>query len=78
MSVPVQTTPTFSFGPAVKLFDARAVATLVSGRHYDVMPDGQRFVVIKDPPADPSSGPRNALNVVVHWRTELGARIPAK
>jgi hypothetical protein len=47
VSVPVQTTPTFSAGNATKLFDAPYFA--VSGtRRYDVSPDGQRFLFIKN------------------------------
>ena len=40
-------------------------------RHYDVSPDGRRFLMIKDSPsATPAS-----LVVVQHWFEELKARV---
>ena len=40
--------------------------------NYDVSPDGQRFVMVKD---DSASG---RLNIVLNWFEELKARVPAK
>jgi hypothetical protein len=40
--------------------------------NYDLSPDGQGFVMIKEAPS------ANHLNVVVNWLAELKARVPAQ
>ena len=40
--------------------------------NYDVSPDGQRFVMVKD---ESRSG---RLNVVLNWSEELKAKVPTK
>ena len=48
-AVPVQTSgPTFSAGTPVKVFDTRRITPSRFARHYDVSPDGQRFLMIKN------------------------------
>ena len=69
--VPVQTTPTFSAGPATTLF-----ATLYydeATRGYDVSPDGQRFLMIKDTAATRAP----TMVVVLNWLEELKAKLSA-
>jgi serine/threonine-protein kinase len=79
MAVPVQTSGGFTFGGAAKLFDLRPVPGLLSGRHYDATADGQRFIVIKDPPPNPSNpSAASALTVVLHWSAELERKVNAK
>lgn len=39
-------------------------------RNYDVAPDGQRFLMLKDRARDPDSVPPHIL-VVQHWTGEL-------
>src|SRR5262249_36240086 len=46
-SVSVQTAPSFSAGTATKLFEGPYFTAFLS-RTYDVSPDGQRFLMIKD------------------------------
>ena len=47
-AVPVQTSgPTFSAGKPAKVFDTK-YAEPNPARHYDVSPDGQRFLMLKD------------------------------
>jgi eukaryotic-like serine/threonine-protein kinase len=75
MVVPVQTSPTFTPGNASKLFDGPWFAT-TAARTYDVSPDGQRFLMIKDATADSTLA--LPINVVVHWTEELKARVPSK
>jgi Tol biopolymer transport system component len=75
MVVPVQTSPTFTPGNASKLFDGPWFAQ-TAGRTYDVSPDGQRFLMIKDATADSTLA--LPINVVVHWTEELKARVPSK
>jgi serine/threonine-protein kinase len=70
-AVPVQTSgPTFSAGTPAKVFDAAKYANWDPYRNYDVSPDGQRFLMIKDGPA------RNQLIVVERFFEELKARVP--
>jgi eukaryotic-like serine/threonine-protein kinase len=74
--VAVHTTPSFSLGKPVKLFDARLTWQLVSGRFYDISRDGQRFVVIKDPrPTNQAAAEAQGLVVVVNWVEELKAKV---
>ena len=58
-------------GSTTRNFDLRA---------YDVSPDGQRFLMIKDTvPVDPKSIAASAsLVVVLNWREELKALMPTK
>jgi len=71
--VPVQTAPTFSAGTPTTLFKTR-YAVPVTARAYDVSPDGQRFLMIKQ------AGTAQALTMVVvlNWLEELKAKLPAK
>jgi hypothetical protein len=75
MAVPVQTTPTFSAGKPVTLFDANWWAAL-SVRMYDVTADGQRFLAIKDPSSDGESATPQTFTVVVNWSEELKQKRP--
>ena len=47
-------------------------------RHYDVSPDGQRFLMLKDSAAgDPNATPASMV-VVEHWFEELKQRVNGK
>jgi hypothetical protein len=49
-----------------------------SGGTYDITPDGQRFLMIKDSSgADAASVPRNLI-VVLSWTEELKRLVPPK
>jgi serine/threonine-protein kinase len=75
--VPVQTSgQTFVAGSPAKLFDTRYVHPNPA-RHYDVSPDGQRFVMIKNiSDRDPNATPASMV-VVEHWFEELKQLLPA-
>jgi serine/threonine-protein kinase len=83
-TVPVQAsaTATFNFGNPTKLLDMPYVSGDV--RTYDVSPDGQKFLMIKNVPAanrEAASAPAPApasMIVVLNWAEELKARLPAK
>ena len=49
-------------------------------RGYDVSPDGQRFLMIKDtaPAAQPATETPPSITVVLNWLEELKARVTAK
>ena len=75
-AVPVQmTAATFTAGSPVKVFEAK-YATPVAYRTYDVSPDGQRFLMIKEASTDKVQSP--SLVVVEHWFEELQRLLPAK
>jgi hypothetical protein len=43
-------------------------------RHFDVAPDGKRFLVVLPEGADGAQ--RTTINVVLHWQEELNAKLP--
>ena len=55
-----------------QLFDQRYVFQNISLANYDVSPDGQRFVMVKD---ETGSG---RLNVVLNWAEELKRLVPTR
>jgi Tol biopolymer transport system component/tRNA A-37 threonylcarbamoyl transferase component Bud32 len=71
--VTVQTTPTFSVSPPTRLFTTRYFNSLPY-RTYDVTPDGQRFLVIKE--SVPTTA-QHAPNIVVavNWAEALKAKV---
>ena len=75
MVVAVQTEPTFSHSRPRVLFQGFYVtSTITPGyRYYDISPDGQRFLMIKE-----SSGEDSAtqINVVLNWFEELKRLVP--
>jgi serine/threonine-protein kinase len=76
MSVAVDptSTSTFKFGNATALFTGPYFEALNSVT-YDVSPDGQRFLMIKDA-ASTSDAPVARLVVVDNWLEELKRRVP--
>ena len=64
--------PTLVSGTPAKLFDTRYLEPNPA-RHYDVSLDGQRFLMIKDSPADPSATPASMV-FVQSWFDELKTR----
>jgi hypothetical protein len=73
-TVSVQTTgATFSAGNPARVFD-RAYAMPVGFRTYDVSPDGQRFLMIKDD----QNATAAAIVVVLNWQEGLKRLVPTK
>ncbi len=75
MAVPVSTGETLNVGTERKLFDGSFRTSGPGIRPYDVMPDGKRFVMIRQDSATTES-PR--LIVVQHWTEELNRLVPAR
>lgn len=74
-AVRVETAPSFTSGPPTKLFDGPYFTEFLN-RTYDVSPNGQRFLMIKNTASDDeSANPR--VVVVVNWGEELKAKVPA-
>jgi Tol biopolymer transport system component len=78
MAVPVQTTTSFSAGTPVKLFEGSYFSE-GTARVYDVSRDGQKFLMIKEPPTttDPTAT-QASMVVVLNWVEELRARLSAR
>jgi serine/threonine-protein kinase len=47
VTVSVNTSPTFSAGTPTVLFDASGYRAFLNHRHYDVTPDGERFIMLR-------------------------------
>jgi Tol biopolymer transport system component/predicted Ser/Thr protein kinase len=75
MAVDVTTQPTFSPGKPKVLFEGQYVAVSpgLTGTAYDVSPDGQRFLMVKETEASMSA---TQINVVLNWFEELKRRAP--
>jgi hypothetical protein len=67
--VDISTNPNLTLSQPRMLFEQRyAFGSAQTVPNYDVSPDGQRFVMVKD---DSSSG---RLNIVLNWQSGLTAR----
>jgi serine/threonine-protein kinase len=75
MSVPVQTSSSLAFGnPRVVLEDAANTYWLSTvGRSYDVSPDGERFLMLKQ-----ETQAAATIQVVRNWRAELNQLVPTR
>jgi hypothetical protein len=67
MAVDVGPGPRFEAGPPRPLFQTRILPPIEARNHYDVTPDGARFVV-NSRPAEDASAP---VVVVLDWASEL-------
>ena len=75
MAVPVETSgPRFTVGKPAKVFETKYSGNFYS---YDVTPDGQRFLMMKDAPAGGRDEPRQIV-VVLNWFEELRRRVAAR
>jgi Tol biopolymer transport system component/predicted Ser/Thr protein kinase len=75
MSVEVAAQPSFAPGRPKVLFEGRYRPTNASLAAYDVSPDGQRFLMVKQ--AGLSSAIPTQIYVVQNWFEELKQRVPA-
>ncbi len=73
MAVDVETKPTFRAGRPRTLFEVHFLGGETTYDSYDVAPDGKRFIMIKEDPAE--SGPAH-VNVVLNWFEEVKRRVP--
>ena len=66
MAVAVETVSAFSPGPPRLLFAGRYL-----GGHYDISPDGEQFLMIREPETEAVT----QLDVVFNWFEELKAKM---
>jgi hypothetical protein len=72
--VPVQTGTTFTAGKPVRILNSAYYAG--TNRSYDVSPDGQRFLMIKESASAGPSAPPAGIVVVLNWFGELKRLVP--
>jgi len=76
MEVPVEWNPTFRPGKPVELFQGDYEFPQ-AGRHYDVSPDGTRFLMLKHAvQGDDDYAVTPQINVVLNWHQGLLERVP--
>jgi hypothetical protein len=74
MAVEITMRPSFSVGKPKVLFEGPYLPTPVTFPNYDVSPDGQRFLMLKDVGQEQSPA---QINVVLNWFEELKQKVPA-
>ncbi len=72
MVVGFKTEPTFTAGSPELLFTGRYTTSLAV-TNYDISPDGQRFLMIKEDEGQPAR-----INVVLYWFEELKRLVPVR
>ena len=77
MVVPIDTEPTFNPGNPEPLFESRHLGGGGADRHFDVDPDGQRFLMVsRGGTGDSSTSTGLQIVVVENWHQELLDRVP--
>jgi len=66
MAVEISLEPTFKAGRPQLLFEGKYLARAIS-EFWEITPDGERFVLIKDEERQPLT----RINVVLNWFEEL-------
>jgi len=78
MAVDIAVEPSFRAGTPRMLFEGKyAVRDALPETNFDISPDGQRFLMIKNPELTTQSAPAQ-INVVLNWFEELKAKVPVK
>ena len=75
MSVSVRIDPTFDFGNPEVVFE-QSYYFGPTGRTYDVHPNGERFLMIKEAAGDET--PPAELILVLNWFEELKRLVPTE
>jgi hypothetical protein len=73
MAVAIETEPAFTAGIPKELFKGRYLQSHPL-RSYDVAPDGQRFLMIRD--VSQPEEPITEIHVVLNWFEELKRLVP--
>jgi len=71
-AVDVPDTPVFAPGRTTMLFEGPFVGSIAFGRSYDIAPDGERFLMVRQPTGGEVL---TNLAVVVNWFEELRRRV---
>lgn len=77
MVVPIDTDSTFDHGNPARLFDGGRLLNLLRvDRAFDISPDGERFLMIREDGMADTAMDSSRINVVLNWRQELLERVP--
>ncbi len=77
MVVEVETEPTFNPGTPIGAFDVADYPFIGASRHYDMAPDGERFLMrTEGETAETEVDPFTGLIFVENWFEELTERVP--
>ena len=76
MAVSNVTEPTFSPGVPERLFTGPYVHRVAATDSYDVLPDGQRFLMIEEDPSSSQIGPLGEVHFIQNWTEELKRLVP--
>ncbi len=74
MAVSIQVQPSPRVGKPRELFEGPPPGPYAT-RHYDIRPDGQRFLMVKRGKTE-EVPPPNQINVVLNWSEELKQKVP--
>ena len=74
-AVPVETQPTFTVGNAERLFEG-PYFYVAGWRTYDVAPDGERFLMVRQTSSATDAEAPAELIVVQNWFEELRRLVP--
>lgn len=77
-SAAIQTTPAFAAGPPVEIKMPNIMASFAHIRHFDLMPDSKRLLVVMMTDADAAQQGASQINVVLNWLDELKAKTAAQ
>jgi serine/threonine-protein kinase len=80
MAVPVTPGANLTLGRRAVVVKGPYASPRTAGRHYDVSPDGKRFLLLKDVETSGSTRPPPLMEIriVQHWVNELERLVPAK
>ena len=76
MVVPLETEPAFKPGKPEVLFSGPYVSGVGEGTPWDIHPDGDRFLMMKESGSDTTGGGPRRINVFLNWDEELKQRVP--
>ena len=68
---------TFTLGAQIPLFNTRGFASNVISLFYDVSPDGQRFLFLREPTM-PTTERSTELVQITNWGAEVQAKLAGK
>jgi len=71
MVVEVQSEPAFSSGRPQLVFEEPYLRDRFATSNYDISPDGQRFLMIKE-----EERQQDQINVITNWSEELKRLVP--
>ena len=74
MGVETTLKPSFSAGKPKVIFEGQYVPTVATKASYDVTPDGQRFLMVKESKQESAA---TQINVVLNWFEELKQKVPS-